>query len=266
MRELYVPDGSAMIGAFEAGRQARHQREAMADEQRRREAARSIGSAMATGDYSTAARLALETGDLGTGLKLQEADQSAKATARKRDILTRSRTDPKAAQDAALEAGDFDLYEDLKGLTDEAEKTRYAQFAAVLRAIGSEEPDRWDDLIVANRGQLESLGIAPTEIDAFVQASPEQRRGMMAVMLQRADQFDKFQTERHQDREFTATQEERARDNRRADQQLAISRQNAGISAANLAQRKAEHAARESQGGYGLGAPRVLGPTLPEGY
>lgn len=255
MREVYIPDASGVINAFSAGQRMRQQREADAEEQRSREARRGVGAAMATGDYAGAAKLAYDTGDLNTGLQLQQRGDAATAAARKRELIKQSKTDPKAAADAALDAGEFDLYEDLKGLTDAAEKQRYGQFAAVIRSIGQEEPDQWDDLVAANRGQLESLGIPAQEIDGFIRATPEQRTGMMAMLLQRADQFDKFQTERHQDRTHAATEADRAADNKRAEAQLALSRQSVGISAGNLGQRRAEHAARlAGKGGYAAGA------------
>jgi hypothetical protein len=235
MRDVYIPDGSAMLGAFAAGQRMRQQRQELADEQARREATRGIGAAMASGDYAGAARLAYDTGDLQTGLSLQTRGDQIRKDARKREIITQSKTDPKKAAEDALAEGDFDLYDDLRKVTDDAEKQRYGAFAVVLRSIAQNEPDQWDDLIAANRGQLEGLGVPAQEIDAFIQASPEQRTGMMALMLQRADQFDKFQTEQKDRRDFTATQADRAADNKRADDQLAISRAQLGVAQGNLA-------------------------------
>jgi hypothetical protein len=252
VRDIYVPDGSAMIGAFQAGQRQRQYRDEMEEERRAREARRGVGAMMASGDYEGAAAAAFDAGDLSTGLQLRGASEKSKADARRREIRKTFASDPDAAVNAALEE-DEDLYKDLRELQDAAQKQRYAQFAAVLRTIGQQEPEQWDDLVAANRGQLEAAGVAGAEIDAFLQASPQQRVGMMALMLQRADQFDKFQTERHQDREFKATQEDRAQDNRRADQQLAISRGNLAVSQGNLSQRRTEHAERKAQGGYAPG-------------
>ena len=255
MRDIYIPDAGGVLNAFQAGRRMLDARREEQEQQAQREARRGIGAAMASGDYGEAARLAYDTGDLSTGLQLQTRGEEARKATKKREIITQSKADPKAAAEAALAEGEFDLYEDIRKVTDAAEKQRYAGFAAVIRSIGSREPDEWDDLIAANRGQLESLGIPAAEIDSFIKATPEQRTGMMALMLQRADQFDKFQTERHQDRTFEAQQNDKKADNARADAQLALSRAQLGVSQGNLAQRRAEHAERKAQGGYSPAAP-----------
>lgn len=255
MAEVYMPDASQWINAFGAGqRMAAGRREEQA-ERARAEARRGIGAAMATGDYKTAAQLAYGAGDVDTGFQLQKRSDEIAAQGRKRDVLKAFQADPDAALNDALDV-DPDLYKDLKGIKDDAEKQRYGQYAAVLRVIGREEPDRWDDLVAANRGQLEGLGIKPAEIDGFIQATPEQRVAMMAALLQRADQFDKYQTERHQDRTFDATQAEREADNKRADEQLRISRGSLGVSQGQLdlaRRREGRVAAKGGSSGAGGG-------------
>lgn len=266
MRDIYIPDASGAINAFQAGRRMLEGRRAEEAQRQQVEARRGVGAAMASGDYATAARLAYDTGDLSTGMQLQARGDDARKAARKREIITQGRTDPAAAQEAALAEGEFDLYDDLKGLTDAAEKQRYAAFGAVLRTIAKEEPDRWDDLIAANRGQLESLNVPAAEIDSFIAASPEQRTGMMALMLQRADMFDKYQTESAAAAKFRADEADRATDNKRADAQLALSRQSVGISGGNLAQRRAEHAARVAgKGGYAAPGAGAVYSDVPDG-
>ena len=266
MRDIYIPDASGVINAFSAGQRQLEARRSMAEEQQAKQARRGVGAAMASGNYGEAARLAYDSGDLNVGLQLQtRGDEATKAT-KKREIITQSQTDPKAAAAAALAEGEFDLYKDLKGITDAAEKQRYASYAAVIRAIGSKEPDQWDDEIASNREQLQGLGIPAQEIDNFIAASPAQRTGMMAILLQRADQFDKFQEEREKDRAFQATEADRARDNARGDAQLAISRQSVGISGGNLAQRRAEHAARMAgKGGYAAPGGGGKWDDVPDG-
>lgn len=262
MRDIYIPDAGGVINAFQAGQRQLEARRTMMEEQRAKAARRGVGAAMATGDYGEAARLAFDSGDLNTGLQLQTRGDEARKATKKREIIAQSRTDPKAAADAALAEGEFDLYEDLKGITDAAEKQRYGAYAAVIRAIGSKEPDQWDDEIAANREQLQGLGIPAQEIDNFIAASPAQRTGMMAILLQRADQFDKFQAEQAAAAKFRADEADRAIDNKRADAQLSVSRANSGISAANLAQRRAEHAARlAGKGGYAAPGANVANPA-----
>lgn len=217
MAEIYVPNAADWINAAEAGREVGMVR-------RKRRTAQDVGGAMARGDYETAARLSLEGGDLSTGVTLKKFGDEQKLKGRKTEIRKQFATDPEGATAAALEV-DEDLYKDLKGLTDEAQKQRYAQFGAILRTIGQQPEDQWDDLIAANRPQLTALQVPEAEINAFISAQPEQRRAMMAAMLARADQFDKFQEQGNKDREFSATQAERKADNTRADRQLSISEQ-----------------------------------------
>lgn len=226
MAEIYVPNAASWINALEAGREVGMTR-------RKEAATRNIGGAMARGDYTEAARLAYDAGELNSGLTLQKYGDAEKAKGRKKAIRQQYASDPDGAMKAALDE-DEELYKDLKDLTDEADKQRYAQFGAILRTIGRQPEDRWDDEIAANRGQLVALKVPEQEIDAFISADQSGRRAMMAAMLARADQFDKYETQGNTDRTFAATEADRATDNARAAEQLKISRGQLAVSQGQL--------------------------------
>jgi hypothetical protein len=245
MDRIYIPSMTEAIGAYEAGQDRRQQRDAV-------EGRRQVGGLMAAGDYAGAARSALQSGDLDLGMKAQQVGAARQEAERRARLGTMAATDPGAAAREALAGGDLDFYKELDGIAD-AQKLQKAQaFGGVLRGIAAEPEDMWDDLISGNRAQLEALDIPPNEIDFFIQSSPEQRRVLMATMLQRADMLDGYLTDRFEQTKFQAQERDRAADNARADQQLQISRGSLGVSQANLAQRRAEHAARVAgRGGYG---------------
>lgn len=255
MADIYIPNAANWINALEAGREGAMTR-------RKQQATADAGRLMTSGDYAGAAA-ALMPHDLGAGLQLQKYGEEQKTKARRADIRKKFGEDPDAALGEALEFDD-ELYKDLREIKDEAQKKQYQQFGAILRTIGRQEPDQWDDLIAANRAQLIAVGAPESEINAFLAAAPEQRQTMMAAMLARADQFDKFMEQGDKDRTHAATQADREADNRRADAQLGISRQQLGVSQGNLAQRRAEHAARlAGEGGYAV--PGVAYGDLPAG-
>lgn len=243
MAELYIPNAANWINAFEAGQDARMVRQ-------KRDAAAAIGGAMASGDYKRAAELAYGAGEFGTGLKLQERQEAAQDKARRTEVLKQATTDPEGAATAALEI-DPDFYTELKGIADKAKLEKAKKFGGILRSIGNEPEDAWDDLIAANRGSIEALDIPPQEIDAFIQAQPEQRRVMMRTMLARADMLDAYlgDLDKAADNKRADAQfEETKRGNRVSEQQRGAQ---IGIAQGNLAQRRAEHAERKKQGGYG---------------
>lgn len=259
MDRIYIPSMTEAIGAYEAGQDRRQQRDEV-------EGLRQMGGLMASGDYAGAARSAYARGDLDRGLKVQQVGTAQREAERRARLGVRAATDPGGAAQEALASGDLEFYKELDGIAD-AQKLQKAQaFGGILRGIATEPEDMWDDLIAANRAQLEALDIPPSEIDFFINAPPEQRRVLMASMQQRADMLDGYLKDRFEQTKFQAQERDRAADNARADQQLQISRGSLGVSQANLAQRQREHAARQAQGGYGAAGGSVLGSTLPEGY
>lgn len=255
MSDIYIPSMTDAIRAFQSGRD-------VALDRRHDRATAEAGQLLMTGDYAGAAAV-LAPHDVQAGLKLRQAGTEQEREQRRREIRAKYRTDPKGAMDAALEE-DQDLYKDLRDLTDEAEKKRYGEFGAIIRTIGAQEPDRWDDLVAANRPRLVQLGIPEAEIDGFLAADDSGRRVMMASMLGRVDQFDAFQKERQEARKFEADEAARLSDDKRADAQLEVSRGQLGVSRANLGQRQAEHAARVAgKGGYA--APGMTYSDIPAG-
>lgn len=260
MAELIIPSMTGAIEAYRLGREDRKARE-------RDEAGRRIGGLMASGDYAGAASAAYGVGDFGTGAKLDEIGRARGETERRARLGQMAVEDPNAARDEALRSGDFELYKEFDSIT-QASQARAAQQAyAIIRTVADEPEDMWDDLVAANRARLEGLNVPAQEIDAFLQAAPEQRRLMMGVMMQRADKYDAWVKDRFEREKFEAQERDRAADNARADQQVQISRGQLGVSQANLAQRRAEHSARvKGQGGYAAPGGTVIGATLPEDY
>lgn len=194
MREVYVPKASDWIGAFEAGQQGAMTR-------RKEEGARQIGGLMASGDYKGASAAAFGTGEYATGAQLEKIGLDRAATTRRQGYATKLSSGGKAADIAqeALAGGDLDFYKELDGIADKQKLEKIKAWGGILRSIGSEPEDAWDDLILANRGQLEALDISPAEIDFFAQSDPAQRRVLMSTMLSRADMLDKYLDDRRQD-------------------------------------------------------------------
>lgn len=194
MVQVYVPKATDWIGAFEAGQQGAMTR-------RKEEGARQIGGLMASGDYKGASAAAFGTGEYATGAQLEKIGSDRDATTRRQTYATKLSTGGRADEIAkeALAAGDLDFYKELDGIADKQKLDKAKAFGGILRAIGSEPEDAWDDLILANRGQLEALDISPAEIDFFAQSDPAQRRVLMSTMLSRADMLDKYLDDRRQD-------------------------------------------------------------------
>lgn len=221
MADIYIPNAANWINALEAGREGAMTR-------RKQQAQAAAGQRLMTGDYSGAAEQLMPF-DMGTGLKLQEYGEKKQERGRKRETLRRFQEDPDAALAEALEI-DPDFYKELKDVADETRLKKAQQWGGVLRSIGLEPEDQWDDLVAANRAQLIALDIPEQEIDAFIQADPQSRRVMMSTMLSRAEMLDKYLAQRNSDREFTATQADRQRDDARADRQLGISEEQLRLS------------------------------------
>lgn len=244
----YVPNAADWIGALEAGQKARMVRQ-------QDEARQMIGGAMARGDYQAAAQAAFGAGEYQAGSQIEKIGAERAAAERRAGYGAKLKEgDVSGAAQDALAGGDLDYYKELDSIADAQKLEKAKAFGGILRAIGSEPEDVWDDLIAANRAKLQALDIPAQEIDFFIQASPEQRRVLMAQMLSRADMLDSYLKQRFDERKFTADQEARLRDDKRADAQLAISRGRLGVDQGNLAQRRREHEARErGVGGYGVG-------------
>lgn len=194
MVQVYVPNSMDAISAFEAGQQGAMTR-------RKDQASRQIGGLMASGDYKGASAAAFGTGDYATGAQLEKIGSDRETSGRRLDLTRRLSSGGKADEIAqeALAGGDLDFYKELDGIADKQKLEKAKAFGGILRAIGSEPEDAWDDLILANRGQLEALDISPAEIDFFAQSDPGQRRVLMSTMLSRADMLDKYLDDRRQD-------------------------------------------------------------------
>ncbi|HEY9219548.1 MAG TPA: lytic transglycosylase domain-containing protein [Phenylobacterium sp.] len=190
MVQVYVPNVADAINAFEAGQQG-------AMERRKRQAAADISGAMARGDYAAAAQAAYGAGDYGVGSQISKLGREFQAEARRKGYGEKVASgDFKGAQNDALAGGDLDYYAALGKIADDKKLEKAKAFGGILRAVGQEPEDRWDDLIQANRAQLEALDIPASEIDFFVNAAPDQRRVLMATMLSRADMLDGYLKDR----------------------------------------------------------------------
>lgn len=246
----YVPDATGWINAFEAG-----QRGAMT--RRKQQAAQQIGGLMASGDYEGAAAAAYGAGDYATGSQIEQAGAGRAAAARKatygRQFAEGKGSD---AVKSAYGAGDFEIGGDLQKAIDSAgerekafmkEKAdRIAAIVAPLGDIPETDMAARKAYIATHAAELMSAGYTAEQLDTF-----EPTNVNLAPIYSQALGLKDY-----------LTQQDRLRDDARAERQIGESerhnRVSEGVSAGslavsrgNLAQRQTEHAARMAgKGGY----------------
>lgn len=173
--------------------------------------------------------------------------------------------DSAGARKDALMAGDVDLVKVIQGLDEDATKQAMAraerQAALIVPLMDVPYAER-KARIMQIAPQLEEAGYSPEQIQNFdpTDANLNTITGQVLGIRGQLEQRWKAQDFGLKKDQFAETQ----RHNRAGE---AVSAGNLGVSRANLAQRRAEHAARQrGEGGYaapGAGAGlRILGPTL----
>lgn len=171
MAELYLPDASNWIGAFEAGGKARMTRD-------RQAAQRTAGGLMTSGDYRGAAA-AVAPYDLETGAAL--TNMGAKADEQKRRqsyAQTVAAGQGDEAIKAATAGGDFIIAKELAEAIDGADErqkkklhdnaTRVAEIVAPLGDIPESDMAGRKAYIAQHRADLVGAGYSEEQVDGFV--------------------------------------------------------------------------------------------------
>lgn len=251
MERLYLPDAREWINSFEAGQQA-----GMTDQKNR--AVRTAGGLMTSGDYSGASA-AIMPYDMQSGLAIQKMGAERESQTRRAEYgRLAAAGDHKGARDKAYAGGDWEIAKEMQEALDkasEAQRAQVKQNAATVAAIVAPLGDIADmaqrkAYIEQNREALIGAGYTAEQLAGF-----EPTDANLARVFTEAMGIEKYLEHRGRvadDKRADAQAAEVARHNRASE---ATSRASVGVSAGNLSQRRAEHAARlQGRGGYAAGA------------